>query len=287
MNVDAAVGGALMNKKYTTTYGLIEDMAQNNYQWTSERAISLLLLLHPLKTRQLSVSAVTPAPVSPPCEICGIFGHIGGESQLGSAIESTEKLNYDQYNQGMRPNQNFYKTPQNPFGQTTPPGYANNQGVPQKSSLELLMENYVINQPKQLQELKNQTGLLNDSLVKLTSKVDSIYTHNKMLETQISQIAQQMATSSQTPEIFPGQTEANRKGLINAITLRDGKQSEDLVVKTKTIEGEIESEKPQSEKAIGESDKLIVSPPYKLKFLSHKGLLSLTLEVPGVFSSLV
>jgi len=43
-----------------------------------------------------------------------------------------------------------------------PPGYANNQRAPQKSSLELLMENYVVNQSKQLQELKNQTGFLND-----------------------------------------------------------------------------------------------------------------------------
>jgi len=82
------------------------------------------------------------------------------------------------------------------------------------------MENYVINQSNQLQELKNQIEFLNDSLVKLTSKVDSIATHNKMLETQISQVAQQVATSSQTPEVFQGQTEANPKGLINAITLR-------------------------------------------------------------------
>ena len=82
------------------------------------------------------------------------------------------------------------------------------------------MENYVINQSKQLQEFKTQTEFLNDSLVKLTSKVDSIATHNKMLETQISQVAQQVATSSQTPEVFQGQTEANPKGLINAITLR-------------------------------------------------------------------
>ena len=188
-------------------------------------------------------------------------------------------MNYAQYNQGMRPNQNFYKTPQNPFGQTAPPGYANNQELPQKSSLELLIENYVINQSKQLQELKNQTGFLNDSLVKLTSKVDFIATHNKMLETQISQEAQQVATSSQTPKIFPDQTEANPKGLINAITLKDGKQLEDPVVKTKTIEGEIKCEKPQSKKAIGESD--------NPKFLSHKGLLSLTSEVTVVFPSLL
>jgi len=56
-----------------------------------------------------------------------------------------------------------------------------------------------MNQSKQLQELKNQTGFLNDSLTKLNAKVDSIATHNKIIETQISQVAQQVATSSQTP----------------------------------------------------------------------------------------
>ena len=160
-------------------------------------------------------------------------------------------MNYAQYNQGMRKNQNFYKTPQNPYGQqTTPPSYANNQRVPQKSSLELLMENYVMYQSKQIQELKTQTGFVNDSLVKVTSKVDSIVTHNKMLETQISQVAQQVAASSQTPGIFPGQTEANPKAHINAITLRDGNQLEDSVLKTTTVESEIETDEPQSEKTI-------------------------------------
>jgi len=82
-------------------------------------------------------------------------------------------------------------------------------------------------QSKQFQELKNQTGFLNDSLVKLTSKVDSIATHTKMLETQIFQVAQQVSTSSQTLGVFPSQTETNPKSQINAITLRDGKQLED------------------------------------------------------------
>jgi len=67
------------------------------------------------------------------------------------------------------------------------------------------------------------------------------------------QASQQVAASSQTPRIFLGQTEANPKTHINAITLRDDKKLEDLVVKTTTIESEIESDEPQSEKAIGES----------------------------------
>uniref|UniRef100_A0A0D9SHT1 Uncharacterized protein n=2 Tax=Medicago truncatula TaxID=3880 RepID=A0A0D9SHT1_MEDTR len=122
-----------------------------------------------------------------------------------------------------------------------------------------------MDQSKQFQELKNQIGFLNDSLVKLTSKVDSVDTHIKMLETQISQVAQQVATSSKTPVVFPSQTEINPKGCINAITHRDGKKLENPVVKSKIIKGEIESEKQQGEKAIGESDKPIVPIPYKPK----------------------
>jgi len=42
MIVDAAAGGALMNENYKTTYGLIEDMAQNHYQWANERAVTAI-----------------------------------------------------------------------------------------------------------------------------------------------------------------------------------------------------------------------------------------------------
>jgi len=99
----------------------------------------------------------------------------------------------------------------------------------------------LLNGPVQaLRRLKNQTGFLNDSLTKLTSKVDSIVTHNKMLETQISQVAQQMVASSQTTEIFPCHTETNPEGHISVITLRDGKQLEDSVVKVKNSEEHME-----------------------------------------------
>jgi hypothetical protein len=180
MNIDAAAGGALMNKTYTSAYALIEDMAQNHYQWTSERAITAVApspfrkeagmyevsALDYLNAKadtlfqkfdKLSVSVVTPAPVSPPCEVCGIFGHTGVECQLGSVVESPKQLNYDQ---GMRPNQKICnKTPQNAFGQqTSPPDYANNQRVPQKSSLKILLEKYVMDQSKKFQEFKNQTN---------------------------------------------------------------------------------------------------------------------------------
>jgi len=152
----------------------------------------------------------------------------------------------------------------------SPPDFANNRRVPQKSDLELLQENLVLDNARHNQEFKIKDGILNDSLV--SSKVDSLCTHNKMLETQISQVAQQVASSSQTSEVLPSQTETNHKGLINAITLRDGIQLEDPVVETKTIEVEVESEKAQSEKVVVESEKPNTPPPYKPKIPFPQGL---------------
>jgi len=164
-------------------------------------------------------------------------------------------MNYAQYTQGMRQNQNFYKTPQNSYGKIAPPGYATNERVPRKFGLEILMESYVINQSKQLQELKNQTGFLNDSFTKLNTNVDSFASHNKMLETQIFQVAQHVAASSQTPGVFHGQTEANPKPHGNVISLGSGRKLEDTIAKARTIEGE--SDKFQGEKVIIESEKLL------------------------------
>jgi len=86
MIVDTAAGGALINKNYTEAYALIEDMAQNHYQWTNERAITASspskkeagihevsnfdhlaakVDVLTLKFEKMNVSAVTNAPVSP------------------------------------------------------------------------------------------------------------------------------------------------------------------------------------------------------------------------------
>jgi len=51
-----------------------------------------------------------------------------------------------------------------------------------------------------------------------------------MLETKIPQVAQQVASPSQTSGIFPRQPEANPNGQMNDITLTNGRQLEDLVV---------------------------------------------------------
>jgi len=141
----------------------------------------------------------------------------------------------------MRQKQNFYNNPQHPLGQAAPSSYANAQRVAQKCSLEILIETYFSNQSKELQELKNQTGLLNDSLAKLTPKVDSIFSHNKILETKNSQLTQKV-----------NQPKTNR---MNAIILRDGRQLEDPIGKAKPSEVEKAGNEPQDEETRVEGEK--------------------------------
>lgn len=59
------------------------------------------------------------------------------------------------------------------------------------------------------------------------SIVDLIATHNKVLETQISQVAQQQASSSAHVEIFFGQPVQNPKGHLHDVNLRSGEESGD------------------------------------------------------------
>ncbi|KEH39917.1 hypothetical protein MTR_1g015673 [Medicago truncatula] len=204
-------------------------MAQNYYPWTH-------------------------SPVFPPCY--GIFGHTG---QLGSVVRSPEQVTYAHYNQGFR-NDQFFQTPQNSFGQqTTPPDFENNQGVSQRSNLELLLENLVLDNSRHNKEFEIQARNLKDSLNRFSSKVDSLCTHNKMIEIQIPHVGHQVASPSQTSIIFSSQPKANPKGQPNDVTLRDGKQLE------------VESEKPQSEKVVIESEKPNISPPYEPKIPFPQG----------------
>lgn len=254
MTLDAAAGGALMNKPFNDAYSLIEDMAQNHYQWGSERAqvekaqpkpgmyeVSNLdhmnarvdALYHKLDNMTL-VPPATAAAVTPNCEICGVPGHIAAECQL---LAETDQANYVQgnpysntYNPGLRNHPNFSYKNNNPTfapspAPANPPGFQGQRGapiaptVPKKSNLELMMENFVLAQTQQNKEFMNQNIHTNELIKQLANKVDAMATHNKMLETQISQVAQQQAATTTPAGTFPGQPQPNPKGHANAITL--------------------------------------------------------------------
>ncbi|KEH26708.1 hypothetical protein MTR_6g471360 [Medicago truncatula] len=200
----------------------------------------------------MNACVVTPTSNFPPCGACGISGHSSIECKLGSV----EQLNFIQNCQGISLNQNFHK---NRFGEdTTIPGYANSQRVIQKSKIELLMENYFLKQSEQLQELKDQTRLLNDSLATLTSKVDFTSTHNNVSEIELSQVVHKVS-----------QPKTNK---LNAVTLRSGRPLEDTIGRAKPNESEKEVSKPQVKEARVERDgEDTTPPPFKPKPLSYKG----------------
>ncbi|MCI45466.1 hypothetical protein A2U01_0066705, partial [Trifolium medium] len=57
-----------------------------------------------------------------------------------------------------------------------------------------------------------------------------------MLETQISQVAQQLAATATLPGIFPGQSQPSPKGHVNAIMLQSETELEGPV--TTTVRGQ-------------------------------------------------
>ena len=87
-------------------------------------------------------------------------------------------------------------------------------------------------------------------------KVDGIATHSKMLETQISQVAQQQASTSVPIGAFPGQPEQNPRGHLNPITTL----SEEQLVSLKGNEIQVEE---SFRKIIGEIKKDTPAPPEK------------------------
>ena len=79
----------------------------------------------------------------------------------------------------------------------------------------------------------------------LATKVDALATHNKMIETHISQVAQQQVTIDGPTGVFPGQPQPNPKGCANAITLRSGTELDkpvDLRISTKSMSQQNENE---------------------------------------------
>ena len=116
MSIDAAAGGALMNKPYPEACALIEDMAQNHYQWGAERAtvekketqggvheISSMNMMQAkmdalaLRVDNISQNPATVAALHSECELCGTQGHPTSDCYLLNE-SSSEQVNYTQGN---------------------------------------------------------------------------------------------------------------------------------------------------------------------------------------------
>jgi len=67
---------------------------------------------------------------------------------------------------------------------------------------------------------------LGELVSQLTVKFKTMTTHQKMMENQITQIAQQVSHLFRPQGHLPGQLETNPKGQLNAITLLSGRELE-------------------------------------------------------------
>jgi len=208
--IDAAAGGTHMNKREDEAYNLIEEMALNNFQWSTERgqpkqvggklqvdALTLLSAKVDAMTQRLdhmNVNVVNSG-APPHCEICGSVDHLTLNFQIGSPFtQGNNEVNYvhnfnprptndpysNTYNPGWRNQPNFsYRSNPNPLNlqqmnARQPPGFQRlpfPQQAPPKSNLEAMMESMLFVQQKQDEYIKQ-----------LASKVDVLSTHNKMLE---------------------------------------------------------------------------------------------------------
>lgn len=100
MNLNVAAGGALMDKPYDEAYELIENMAQNHFQWGGEHAavekptpkggmykvngMDCVNTKVDTLTQKIESLAITPttivAAIIPNCELCGTPGHTNVDS---------------------------------------------------------------------------------------------------------------------------------------------------------------------------------------------------------------
>ncbi|KAJ9550959.1 hypothetical protein OSB04_015004, partial [Centaurea solstitialis] len=131
------------------------------------------------------------------------------------------------------PQQQPYYPPQpqpqyQPRAPPPPPPNQPLQPPPQRSYLETLLETQIAQQNQKNDYFQN-------SLTQVTTRLEAMSTHNKMIETQIAQLAQQIANSVRPQGQLPGQPEPNPRAQMNAITLRDGKVLKEVERKTRNV----------------------------------------------------
>ncbi|XP_057248223.1 uncharacterized protein LOC125492319 [Beta vulgaris subsp. vulgaris] len=250
-SIDAASGGTFMAKTPEAAKTLLDDMAANNYlnDWSISRGApkkggkyevdAIATLSNTVQVLAAKVDQLSSRSIAPVCEICEVQGHSFNECQYNTMGAVTEQANAllntntrpqnnpysNTYNPGWKNHPNFsYKNNQPqppPTNYSQPPGFQQRPPFSSSSSstsnLETIIENLASSQAKQIEYQAKQNDFFNNSL-------QQIHAHNKMMENQMTQLAQQISHLSKPSGQLPGQTEPNPKGHINAISLRSGKE---------------------------------------------------------------
>ncbi|XP_050888980.1 uncharacterized protein LOC127094161 [Lathyrus oleraceus] len=147
-----------------------------------------------------------------------------------------------------------------------------------------MIENFMNAQFQRNKDFANQNAQMSELMKQMSSKLYVMATHNKMLETQISQVALQQAVIAAPSRVFPSQPQPNPKGHANAITLRSGTELDGPIDPRlqnpsmyqnfgKSTEMVTTDDQPEKQKDKGEEDKneetvekeklYVPLPPYK------------------------
>jgi len=137
--IDVAVGGTLMNKMEDEVFNLIEEMALNNFQcsteWGQPKWVGGNLEVDALTLLSAKVDAITQrldrmnanamnSSAPPPCEICGSIEHVTFNCQVGSPFFQDSSEVYYVQNFNPRPTNDPYSNTYN-SGRRNHPNFSN------------------------------------------------------------------------------------------------------------------------------------------------------------------
>ncbi|KMT02173.1 hypothetical protein BVRB_9g207510 [Beta vulgaris subsp. vulgaris] len=263
--IDAASGGALVDKTPTQARNLIANMAQNTQQHSTRNDVKRVneIDLSGVKS-QLQENAQQIATLTTlvskivvgnesrarVCGICSEFSHATDAcptlktedvNALGGFSNQRKYDPYSQtYNEGWKdhPNLRYGTRPQ--FSQTNQPRQFGVQNPPPQSSGPSLED--------LVKQLTTQIGQVHNHGVEYQKKTDN---HLHHIDTQIGQICTSLSNlETQFSGKLPSQPLPNPKENAKAVTLRSGKELSEPKAKSREIEREIEV-KPDDELNIG------------------------------------
>jgi len=247
ISVDAATGSALMGKLIEAVKALLEEIASNNYNWSTERAtpkrscgkyeVDTMTLL----ANRVDALAQTLDRVSTPlligmyaiCETCGVQENTSVECYNGSSTvrhanarhsfnhPSQNNSHSTTYNQSWKNHLNPLYKNSNPYPQSSLQSPEFQYRAPYNpspspphyaSNLESLMECFIETQTK-------TNEALGESIDKLSSKFKAITSYQKAMHSYIPQIAQQVSHLSWPKGHLLGHVETNPRGHINALSI--------------------------------------------------------------------
>ncbi|KAJ1270405.1 hypothetical protein BS78_06G050000 [Paspalum vaginatum] len=233
-HLDAAAEGSFLSLSVAAARTLIEKMASNQ-GWRQERvnnkprgvhhidstdmlAAKMDLLLKKLEDIREAVP-VQALDSQMTCEHCGNTSHMGN-SCPGNGSEDINFINNNSFNNSPCPQPGWNLRPHLPFsGQGTSSGYQqfNKNPFDEKAVNDSISKKFLPNN-RILENMSLQMETLNSAMKNQLS-------FNKMLETQIAQLA--AALPSPTSGKLLGQPEAPPKEHINAVTTRGGRSTQD------------------------------------------------------------